>query len=256
MLTLASSADRDRIAQFCEGSLLGAYLACRLQCYGFHFAFVKFWCAEANGALTAVIGALDDAAILLAEEHADHDELAAFLRMMPFSSLMMSAETAERCGFARYSKKEALVFRGGELVGSAQTPTDMHDVYDLISNEIPGSFSREIAARLSFLSDFMFRKNRGAARAAAVCEGGRLCACALTAAETQNAAVLSGVAADRRVRRQGYGKRVVLFLANELQREGKTVYVIALNEGAAAFYRHIGFAANQTIAIIERNPHV
>ena len=256
MLTLAKEADRERIARFCAGSLLGAYLACRLRCYGFSFEFVRFWCEETDGELTAVIGALEDAAVLLAREGADLEELGAFLRMMPFSSVMTTPETAEGCGFSNVSKKTAFVYTGGAAVPPAERPEDMHAVYDLISNEIPGSFSREIVARLSFLSDFMFRKNRGASRAAGIFKDGTLCACALTAAETEDAAVLSGVACHRRFRGQGYGKQIVLSLANELQAEGKTVYVIALNDSAAGFYRNIGFADDQSLAIIERISYV
>ena len=78
----------------------------------------------------------------------------------------------------------------------------------------------------------------------------------MTAAETETAAVLSGIATDPDVRGKGFGKRVMLSLANTLQAEGKAVYVIALNDEAVAFYRHIGFEDAQKLAIIERNSYV
>ena len=256
MLKRAEEADRRAIERFCSGSLPGAYLECRLRCYGFGYGFVKFWFAEEKGEVTAVIGALEDSAVLLASPDADHSELAAFLRMVPFSSVMTAAKTAERCGFRGFKIKQSLVFRGAQAASPAVQPEDMKTVYDLISREIPGSFSRETNAYLSFLSDFTFRQNRGFARARALFANATLCACALTAAETPSSAVLSGVAADPRFRGRGNGRRVVLSLANELKAEGKTVYVIALNYGAAAFYRHIGFEDLQPLAMIERTSYV
>ncbi len=256
MLKRADENDRAAMERFCKNSLLGAYLMCRLQCYGFGYDFVKFWCAETDGELTALIGALDNTAILLASAKADHAELAAFLQMMPFSSVMTTDEIARLCGFQQFTTKKALKFCGGEPVPAAEEASDLKAVYDLISREIPGSFSREKEAYLAFLSDFTFRKNRNAARSAALYENGVLCACALTAAETETVAVLSGIATDPDVRGKGFGKRVVLLLANTLQAEGKAVYVIALNDEAVAFYRHIGFEDDQKLAIIERNSHV
>lgn len=256
MLKRADESDCEAMERFCSGSLLGAYLGCRLRCYGLRFDFVKFWLARSGETVTAVVGALEETAVLLASPQADHAELAAFLRMMPFRSVMTTAETADRCGIRNYIKKQSLIYRGGERAAPCAQAVDLKAVYALISQEIPGSFSREKEAYLAFLSDFTFRKNRSAARSAAIYEYQTLCACALTAAETQECAVLSGIAADARFSRQGYGKRVVLSLANELQAEGKTVYVIALNDSAAAFYLHIGFVPGQELAILERKPHV
>ena len=256
MLTLAEKKDAKRLLRFCEESLLGTYLGCHLRCYGFDYPFVHFWFSENSGELTAVLGTLDDSAVLLAAPGADFEELAAFLNMRAFSSVMTTVETARRCGVSDYTEKQAFVFCGGEAVPNAQTPDDLKDVYALIVQEIPGSFSPEKQAYLAFLSDFNFRKNRDAARAAVIRQTNTLCACALTAAETPAAAVLSGVASDPRFRGKGYGKQVVLSLANTLQSEGKTVYVIALNDSAASFYQKIGFQPEETIAIIERISHV
>ncbi len=256
MLTLAEKKDAKRLLRFCEGSLLGTYLGCRLRCYGFDYPFVNFWFSESGGELTAVLGALDHTAVLLAAPCADFEELAAFLNMRAFSSVMTTVETARRCGVSEYTEKHAFAFSGGEAVPKAQTPDDLKDVYALIVQEIPGSFSPEKQAYLAFLSDFNFRKNRDAARAAVIRQTNTLCACALTAAETPAAAVLSGVASDPRFRGKGFGKQVVLSLANTLQNEGKRVYVIALNDSAASFYQKIGFQPDETIAFIERTTHV
>ena len=50
----------------------------------------------------------------------------------------------------------------------------------------------------------------------------------------------------------GYGKKTVLTLANELLKEGKRVYVIALNDSAKEFYKKIGFSECITVGYTER----
>ena len=45
-------------------------------------------------------------------------------------------------------------------------------------------------------------------------------------------------------------------LIRQLENENKTVYVIALNESAEGFYKHIGFEEVEKIAFIERKNYV
>lgn len=252
MLKLVEEKDLPRIIAFCGGSLLGTYLACRAQCYGTAYDFVRFWYASYDETLHAVIGSIDGAAVLLADAEADPVELRAFLHMQGFSSVMTNEVTATRCGLAVTERKTAFRFAGTAVqTESTAQSAEMKDVYTLISRCIPGSFDNTKEAYLRFLSDFTFRKNRNAARLSAALDNGVLQGCALTAAETQIAAVLSGVAVDASVRKTGIGRRVVLSLVHTLQAAGKDVYVIALNKSAETFYQRIGFEKTETICYME-----
>lgn len=248
MLELATNETLSFLPPFCEGRLLGTYLACRAACYRTDYDFVRFWLQKAGERLTAVVGAQDSAAIVLADETADFEELGCFLSMQGFSSVMTDEMTAARCGLHVRGTKTAFRFSG---FVPAQTATahdaDLHDVYRLIAESIPGSFPDTKEAYLHFLSDYTFRKNRGRARLCAVVQDNRVLATALTAAESESAAVLSGVAVRSSERGKGYGKQVVRSMLNALLSEGKTPDVIALNPSAKAFYRALGFEELQKI---------
>ena len=102
------------------------------------------------------------------------------------------------------------------------------------------------------MSDFTYRKRRNSARIKCVRQEGGIIGCALTSAECENSAIISGVASDSSVRCKGIGKTAVLSLVDELKKENKEVYVIALNTAAEGFYEHIGFERHCVIAIAER----
>ena len=257
MLKEANESHRGEMLHFCKGSVPGAYLACRLLCYGFSYPFVRFWVGESGGRLNAVIGSLDGNAVVCTDETADFEELRAFLQMLGFSSVMADAALAQRIGLDGFKIKQTYRYAGSAAEAlPVQHETNMKSLYALISEAIPGSFSAAEEAYLSFLSDFTFRRNRSFARLCAAEENETLCACALTAAETDDAAVISGVACRADKRGKGFGKRIVLSLCGELQKENKNVYVIALNEAAQGFYEAIGFKQTSRIALWEKQDHV
>ncbi|MBQ5970138.1 MAG: GNAT family N-acetyltransferase [Clostridia bacterium] len=247
MLELATNDSLPVLLPFCEGKLLGTYLACRARCYKADYDFVRIWTAY-DGGVTAAVGAMDSTAIVLADATADFEELGCFLAMQGFSSVMTDETTAARCGLTVRQTKTAFRFTGRiPPEQNAVSDADMQSVYHLIAESIPGSFAGTKEAYLRFLSDFTFRKNRGAARMCAVTEGDAVLATALTAAETDTAAVISGVAVRASERGKGYGKRVVRAMLRALALDGKTADVIALNPSAEAFYRALGFAELQKI---------
>ena len=143
-----------------------------------------------------------------------------------------------------------------EFVCDALTEDDFKSAYDLISREIPGSFKSGRDAYLSFVSDFTFRQRRSMARGVCKHCDGKLISVAVTSCETENAAVISGVACDSSLRKKGYGKLTVLSMVYSLLKDGKTPYVIALNESAEGFYEHIGFVKTEIIAFVERENDV
>ena len=251
MLKRAESGDLPRLLSFFEGNLIGTYLSCRARCYGADYDFVRFWYAEDETGVHSVIGALDSAALVLADDRADGEELRCFCEMQGFSSVMTDAAMAARCGCSVRARKTAFRFSGAapdEM--TAQEDADMRAVYRLIASAIPNSFDDTKEAYLRFLSDFTFRKNRNAAHLSVIQEDGQVLATALTAAETPTAAVLSGVAVASAARKTGLGRRVVLSLVKTLIAQNKMIDVIALNASAEAFYQRIGFEKTGEICLI------
>ena len=97
---------------------------------------------------------------------------------------------------------------------------------------------------------FTYRQSRGYATAKCIRHDNSIVACALTASQSETDVLLSGIACDKNYRNFGYGKRIVLNLAQEFHNSGKNVFVIALNSSAEEFYKHIGFTECAKIAFI------
>ncbi len=254
MLKHAAQTDLECIKAFCDDSVLGTRIVCLTECYGFDRNFAEFWICISDDNISGVVARLGDDMTV----HSDGkvtDELLFFLTMSGCKSLMSDVDL-QLDGYLKETK-QAFVFSGNSkgYCCDSIAEEDMRSTYNLISENIPGSFSESEDAYLSFLSDFTFRRLRGRARGKVV-HNDKVIACALTSAETDNSALLSGIASDKSARGTGAGKRAVLSLTHELSKEGKQVFVIALNDSAGGFYSYIGFTEKEIIYVLKGNTDV
>ncbi|MBE6774707.1 MAG: GNAT family N-acetyltransferase [Ruminococcaceae bacterium] len=253
-IKLAENKDIPFVSSFCGSSLLGTKILCLLNAYGTERDFFSVWYCTDENEIQAVISKFDGSVTVLCNEEKCLGDIKAFLDMIGYTSLCCSERVAPVLASQGFTAKKAYIYRGkhcGECVSDLGEEL-YRDCYSLICENIPDSFESDEEAYLSFLSDFTFRRRRGLARLKGYTENGRLYSCALTSAETDRAAIISGVACDSSFRRKGLGKVTVLSVAEELKREGKAAYVIALNESAEGFYEHIGFQLTEKISFIER----
>lgn len=253
MLKLLSDEKVQDVISFSEKHPLGVHIACKLTAYGTDKDFLLVWYSEdENGVNAAVLSFFGDI-IICADDTADFEEIGTFITAYGYKSICGKKEILIKCGFELSDEKTMFSYTGKtcEAFARVQSGADMKKVYELISLSIPGSFSSKKEAYLSFLSDFTYRERRSLARVKAVCENEKVLSCALTAAESEASALISGVASDKNIRGKGYGKKTVLSLANELSLENKKVYVVALNNSAKEFYKKIGFTECMTVGYTE-----
>lgn len=252
MLKAATDNDLKSILEFCSDDLIGTRIGCYCQCYGFDRDFFSVWLNETDAKIKAVVAKFYDSVTIKCEDDCDFDEIRRFISMLGYSEIMCSQSSCNALNFTDYQTKKAYVFPGNVDVYQSENPGEEYfkQLYALISEAIPGSFSGDKNAYLSWLSDFTFRKRRGFARAKGIIENGELLSCVMTSSETNFAAILSGVACKSTFRKSGLGKKTVLSATKELLSENKKVYVIALNESAQGFYEHIGFKEIYKICFI------
>lgn len=251
MLKLADISDKNRIIAFCSDSLLGSYITCRLETYGFDYDFAQYWLSENDEGINIVVSSFDSSAVVLSTEKIDSDELKQFLAILGFKSITMRKTLADELCLINRTVKQSFVYKGEAEDFNAESDIDLKQAYKLISSAIPGSFKDTKEAYLNFLSDFTFRRNRDHSRIKGITENSNVISCALTSAETSCSAIISGVACNELKRGGGYGKKTVITLAEELKKENKTVYVVALNKSAETFYEKIGFEKYIEIAYID-----
>lgn len=257
MLRIKSAENKDipALSVFCKNSVLGTKILCQISAYGLERDFLSVWhCTTEDGEIVAAISKFENSITLLCNEADFIDDIKVFVNMIGFDSLCTTNNIALKMSENELVTKKAYIYResyNGEKIYDIDERY-YRDCYNLISRNIPDSFSDTQEAYLFFLSDFTFRKRRDLARMKGFTDGGTVYSCALTSAETDTSAIISGVACDLSHRKSGLGKNTVLTLAQELKNEGKDVYVIALNESAEGFYEHIGFEFAEKISFIER----
>lgn len=252
MLKLAAKNDETAIKVFLKKHHLGVRISCYMSAYGFENSFCTFWIGQRDETISAVLCNFDSALTLCADADCDFEELFAFLSGYSYTSLCASNETFLNLKIQPKETKTMFLYsqKSQENFADVQNSCDLKQVYSLISRSIPNSFSPDKNAYLHFLSDFTFRSRRSLARVKAVCDGEKVISCAMTAAESEDSALISGVACDSSYRGGGFGKKTVLSLANELSSENKKVYVIALNDSACGFYQKIGFEKCQLVSYL------
>lgn len=256
MLKMAAKEDAARLERFCSKYPIGTRIACCMAAYGFDRDFFHVWFSkDSNGEINAVVGSFFDAVTVCANDSADFKEIYEFINMYGYDSVCGEAETILSLGFSADATKR--MFRYCRAVPySAVLSCDeskLKSAYELICSVIPNSFSSDKDAYFAWLSDFTFRQKRSLARIKAVCVEETVQSCALTAAESSFAAIISGVACDPAIQGKGLGKNTVLSLVDELANENKQVYVIALNDSAGAFYEKIGFKQCCKIAYVNNS---
>ena len=254
MLKFATEEDAHKLSDFLKNGIIPTRIKSYILSYGFDKDFVKFWYSENENGVDIAVSLFEDALLVYTDENADLSEASAFINMLPFSTLSCEEKTADAFGFTVKEVKQGYVYSGDKTDFTAYDLDEdrIKEAYALISESIPGSFGSTKEEYFAFLSDFTYRKRRNKARGKCIIENDKLVSCAVTSAETETEALLSGVATDKTLRKGGYGKRTVLSLVNALLNESKKPYVIALNESAEGFYEHIGFKKDKRIAYVNR----
>lgn len=258
MLKRADAENLPQIKKLCKRSIIGTKILCLVTAYGLERDFLEVWVMIDGNVITAVMTKFYDDICLLVTDGTDFEQLLAFLGMFSYKSLVCSVEACEHLGLNAGKIKNGYVYAGEstDFICDNLEEDDYKGAYELISREIPDSFSNSKEAYLSFLSDFTFRKRRSLARGVCTHIDSILSSVALTSSETDSSAIISGVACEGCLQKKGLGKLTVLSLVRSLKSENKEVYVIALNKSAEGFYEHIGFRKTEQIAFVERKNYV
>ena len=113
----------------------------------------------------------------------------------------------------------------------------LREIYPVIVSDLPEIASQPFDAWYVELSH---RLRHGNARIYAVRENGKIVSVAMTAAESDGAAVIGFVRTLKEYRGRGFASGLCRLLGGELQRENKTVY-ISCSADRLPFYEDIGY---------------
>lgn len=243
MLKLAEEHDVDSLVGFLEnGGAIGARIGAYLRCYRTGMNEIYFWFQESDGIIATVVSKVDGNMTVCSTADSDFDEIKEFVRIIGFSSLFMHFSDFRKIGIEPDNEGAILEYCGNTEVSDTveiSSETDMKDAYELLKRCQSESIS--VPDYLPWLSDFTYKRNRNSARAKSVTRNSLQVCFAMTSAETEKSALISGVVTDSNYRKQGLASRLVTALSDELRNENKAVYIMTANENNRKFYEKNGF---------------
>lgn len=237
MIKLLTGSRTDEFVSFCESTVLGSCISTKLLAYGLDTPTQYFWYSESDGKISAVFN--KDGSLLTVSGRTDFDELFEFIRIIGCTSVYFDfiPDFDDR----NIKRDDILIYK---------TPSETGETADIDSENIKNIFpiiyedrtkeEREIVFG-SWYPDISLKKRRGLIRAKGIMHGNKLVSCAVTCSENETTAVITGVATLKKYRRNGFAKRCVITLANELKSENKQVYLITDNEKTKKWYEKMGF---------------
>ncbi len=238
MIKLLTQDKTDEFISLCKSTVLGSVILTKLFAYGINSPIQYFWYEETGGRMVSVLN-LDGGLMSISKKGSNSAELHEFTKMLGCKSVYTDFSP----GFGEKNIK-----RGEILIYSpnAETP----EAIDIDSENIKKIFpviyenSEEAEREIIFNTwypDISLKKRRGLIRAKGIAYGDKLVSCAVTCAENENCAVITGVATLSKYRRRGFAQKCVVALSNELHDEEKSVYLITDNEETKKWYEKMGF---------------
>ncbi|MBM7562554.1 GNAT family N-acetyltransferase [Fusibacter tunisiensis] len=183
-------------------------------------------------------------------------EIVQFLRTLSWTQVIVTRDHMlglTACGI------DARVKPGSYLAACSPVNWKCHPVKHVASNMVASDLEAVIQLYQGVFRGFspieyMREKIKsGRGRGMIVRKNGRLCSVAQSDFETQDFALIVGVASAEDLRKRGYGEAAFKALGEGLIQEGKTLHLIYENDIAGALYAKYGFEVYDQNYHLERN---
>lgn len=231
MIRLLEPGQEGFLTSLCAGEPFGCRIITTARAYGLAGRPAEFWAQVVQGVPCAALCRVDGDFTLCAAPGADWEELRQFLDAAGFRSVFSPVFPAQE-GDGPVMRWEG---RPAAEDGGFCRP-EPRRLLRLLS--LCGMASQEDAA---LYVDLSYKIRHGLIRAAGVEDSrGALLSCAMTIAESDDTAVIGGVATAPGSRRRGFASGLVTALASQLEKEGKRPYLFCKPQ-LAPFYQKSGF---------------
>lgn len=212
-----------------------------LAAYGCGYDFLMTWCQYKDQNPTAVISKLEQRVIIVSSPLADMAELGEFLKVIGFSTLHCHPTLLNALNYKDFTEYTVLCKNASGTACAAEAPP-LKLVYDILFKN--GSANIKHTEPDGWYADISHRIRHGTADAV-LCDDA---AVAVASHITDDAAVISGVAALESFRHRGYGSKALNTLCCRL---GKRKVFAATADKTVPFYLKNGFEITDKIAIYE-----
>lgn len=224
MIRLLTDDKTKDFSAFCENRITAAVIYTNFLTYGNSSDDALFWYSEdENENMNAVFSLSDGIFLASTEDEFLHDEIELFSQIV--GAEKVSYSTAEY----------VLKYSGGEIHTAEDiTGENVKDAFDVV-------FEKDENRKAYFgrwYADVSHKIRHNLIHGKCIYKDGKCVSVAFTSGETDSLAVISAVATLENSRKQGFGEKVVLSLAQSLR---KDVYLMTDNEKTKEWYERIGF---------------
>ncbi len=225
MIRLLTDDKINEFSAFCDKRITGAVIYTRLLTYGTASDEALFWYSEdKNGTVNGVFSLTDRIFLACTDNDADAEEIELFAKTVGASSVTY--------GNAEYTLK--FISSQKKYTAEDISGENIKDVFDVVFED-----DKDRSTYFAkWYTDASHKIRHGLIHGKYICEDEKCISVALTSGETDSTAVISSVATLKAYRKQGFGERVVLSLAQSLD---KDVYLMTDNEQTKNWYKKIGF---------------
>ena len=224
MIRLLTDDKIKEFTDFCKNRISAAVIYTNLLTYGYCSDDALFWYSEdGNGKMNAACSLSDGIFLASAENSSLHDEIELFAQIV--GAREVSYSSAEY--IMKYSHGE--IYKSEDITGE-----NVKNAFDVV-------FEKDENRKSYFgkwYADVSHKIRHNLIHGKCIYKDGKCVSVAFTSGETESLAVISAVATLENHRKQGFGEKVVLSLAQSID---KDVYLMTDDEKTARWYEKIGF---------------
>ena len=202
-----------------------------LRAYGLSYPFAVFYVQKVENKITALISKLDGDYTISATNEADEEELAQFLLVAGYSSILCDSSLNL---FAKYDEgiimksDKKMEFSLGDL--TVDEFPKLMDLYNFIDYN-----SQDFKA---WYVDISHRIRHGTAKAYTLCKDEMVISSGILSSICDNYSILSAVRTENEFRGMGYGSALVSYICSDVK---GTVYLMRDEGMNEEFYKRLGF---------------
>lgn len=247
---MADTGFRSELKDLCRSQgICGCRLLCLVEGYGGYGNIIDLWVQYSDGRMTSAAVKYGADMTVVMSGGTDAAELRGFIEMTGAAAVSFDRPFYEAGAVG--AVMECREIRKAVLPQDTRTETDVPLVqaYELMKKcEGQGFVCPEYE---DFMLDASHKLRHGNALCCGLYKNDRLCSFAMTAAMTEDTAVIGAVCTGKEARKQGFGSAVVLSLVNMLgNRRILLARDIDLNEN---FYKRLGFRDTMSLYILDLN---
>ncbi|NMP37750.1 MAG: GNAT family N-acetyltransferase [Clostridiales bacterium] len=242
MLKLMTDSDACELSRFCRENPFGLAVCSAARLYGTDCSFCNVWLEYRNESIVSAVLKLDTAITLHLSNSSDTDEVLEFTRAVGFTSLAWDDRFTALLGITPDSREDILCLERFKSPLAGNKPeiricsreADFRDAFALM-------FEGERSTRFdTWYTDAAARMNSGSGALESIYIDGKIVCVAAVSAESEDAAMLSGIHTKEEYRGNGLASALVLDLAEKLP--NKKIYVCTASPDINGFYERLGFS--------------